>query len=150
MPRQFKIALICGAAVAAMVAGPEAKAETLLECGTHLMRSIVACGNCHTPKGPRGDIPSMELAGMAPMTKNLDFTANARNTTPDKETGIGAWTDTQIVIAIHEGQRPERQNHRAAHADRSLPRSLGSGCQCHRGAFTHGQADQECDPAIGL
>ena len=32
--------------------------------------------------------------------------ANAPNTRPDKETGIGAWTDTQIVIATHEGRRP--------------------------------------------
>ena len=48
----------------------------------------------------------MELAGMAPVTKNPDFMANAPNTTPDKETGIGAWTDTQIVIAIYEDRRP--------------------------------------------
>ena len=29
-------------------------AETPLERGTYLMQSIIACGNCHTPKGPNG------------------------------------------------------------------------------------------------
>jgi len=38
--------------------------ETLLERGTYLMRSIVACGNCHTPKNMKGqELPGMELAG---------------------------------------------------------------------------------------
>ena len=94
-------------AVAATAAMPSAQAETLLQRGIYLMRSIVACGNCHTPKGPRGDIPGMELAGMAPMQKNPSFTANAPNITQDRETGIGAWTDAQIVTAIREGRRPD-------------------------------------------
>ncbi|MBS29186.1 MAG: cytochrome C [Alphaproteobacteria bacterium] len=84
-----------------------ASAETLLERGTYLMESIVACGNCHTPKGPNGDIPGMELAGMAPFEKNPAFDANAPNITPDKETGIGNWTDAQIIASIREGKRPD-------------------------------------------
>ncbi len=35
------------------------------------------------------------------------FTAIAPNITQDKETGIGTWTDTQIVKAIREGTRPD-------------------------------------------
>jgi mono/diheme cytochrome c family protein len=35
-----------------------------------------------------------------------NFTANAPNITPDRETGIGAWTDAQIITAIREGRRP--------------------------------------------
>ncbi|MDA0787304.1 MAG: c-type cytochrome, partial [Proteobacteria bacterium] len=84
-----------------------ASAETLLERGTYLMQSVVACGNCHTPKGPNGDIPGMELAGMAPFEKNPGFDANAPNITQDKETGIGSWTDAQIVVSIREGKRPD-------------------------------------------
>lgn len=81
--------------------------ETPLERGTYLMRSIVACGNCHTPKGPNGELPGMELAGMAPMEVTPAFTANAPNITPDRETGIGSWTDEQIIDAIREGKRPD-------------------------------------------
>lgn len=84
-----------------------ANAETPLERGTYLMESVVACGNCHTPKGPTGDIPGMELAGMAPMEKTPGFDANAPNITPDRETGIGSWTDEQIIASIREGKRPD-------------------------------------------
>ena len=91
----------------AVTAPPQASAETLLERGTYLMQSIVACGNCHTPKGPNGEIPGMELAGMAPFEKTPAFDANAPNITPDKETGIGSWTDEQIIASIREGKRPD-------------------------------------------
>jgi mono/diheme cytochrome c family protein len=84
-----------------------ASAETLLERGTYLMRSIVACGNCHTPKGPKGEIPGMELAGMANLYVTDKIEANAPNITSDKDTGIGRWTDAQIIAAIREGRRPD-------------------------------------------
>jgi hypothetical protein len=29
------------------------------------------------------------------------------NLTPDKETGLGAWTDTQIIAALRTGQTPD-------------------------------------------
>jgi mono/diheme cytochrome c family protein len=35
------------------------------------------------------------------------MTAYAPNITQDKETGIGAWTDAQIVTAIRDGKRPD-------------------------------------------
>jgi mono/diheme cytochrome c family protein len=95
------------AAAAYLALAGSATAETLLERGTYLMQSIVACGNCHTPKGPTGDIPGMELAGMAPFEKNPAFDVNAPNITPDPETGIGNWTDAQIIKAIREGVRPD-------------------------------------------
>lgn len=89
-----------------LAAGAPARAETLLERGTYLMRGIVACGNCHTPKGPQGELPGMELAGSFLM-EIPEFTAYAPNITPDVETGIGGWSDAQIVAAIREGKRPD-------------------------------------------
>ena len=83
-----------------------ARAETPLERGTYLMRGVVACGNCHTPKGPDGaPIPGMELAGGFAIDAPV-FRAVASNITPDKETGIGAWTDQEIIDAIRNGRRP--------------------------------------------
>ena len=101
--RAFALALLGTLGLGSTVA----TAETLLERGTYLMQSIVACGNCHTPKGPNGDIPGMELAGMAPFEKTPAFDANAPNITQDKETGIGNWTDAQIIASIREGKRPD-------------------------------------------
>jgi mono/diheme cytochrome c family protein len=83
-----------------------AQAETLLERGTYLMKGVVACGNCHTPKDRGRPIKSKEQAGGFKFDEK-PFTAYASNITPDKETGIGKWTDAQIIRAIREGIRPD-------------------------------------------
>ena len=100
-------ARLIAVAACALFYGAPATAETPLERGTYLMRSIVACGNCHTPKGPKGELPGMELAGLPNLEVTPFITANAPNITPDKETGIGSWTDAQIATAIREGKRPD-------------------------------------------
>ena len=105
MPRSH---LPLAAAVAAsLTLASLASAETPLERGTYLMDSIVACGNCHTPKGPDGHaIADRELAGGEVLDTPV-FHAVSPNITPDKETGIGTWTDDQIVNAIRNGRRPD-------------------------------------------
>ena len=89
-----------------MLAGARAQAETPLERGNYLLKSIVACGNCHTPQGPNGPLPGMALAGGLRF-EEPPFTAIAPNITPDPDTGIGRWTDAQLVTAIREGRRPD-------------------------------------------
>jgi mono/diheme cytochrome c family protein len=86
--------------------GAPAGAETKLERGRYLVQSIVACGNCHTPQGPNGPQPGMELAGGLKIDDKV-FSAYTANLTPDRETGIGGWTDAQIASAIREGKRPD-------------------------------------------
>jgi hypothetical protein len=92
------------AAALGMVIGTAANAESRIERGRYLMQSIVACGNCHTPQGPNGPLPGMELAGGLKVVDEKPFTAIASNITPDRETGIGKWTDAQIITAIREGK----------------------------------------------
>ena len=91
--------------LAALAASP-ARAETALERGAYLINSIVACGNCHTPQGPDGPLPDMELAGGLVIQEEA-FTVHTPNITPDPETGIGTWTDAQIIAAIRDGRRPD-------------------------------------------
>lgn len=88
--------------VLSMAAAPAVpRAETPLERGTYLMKSIVACGACHTNPAPG----SSELAG-GQRFSDIAFTAHAANLTPDPETGIGAWTDEQVIAGFREGRRP--------------------------------------------
>lgn len=94
------------AVLAALAFAQTAVAETPLERGAYLMNGIVACGNCHTPQGPDGPVAGLELAGGTPITDPA-FTAYATNITPDPKTGIGRWTDAEIVTAIREGRRPD-------------------------------------------
>jgi len=106
MPYRNSLAALAAAFVVLPLAAPS-QAETLLERGTYLVNSVVACGNCHTPKGPEGELPGMELAGWADFFSVREFTARTPNLTPDPETGIGTWTDAQIITAIREGRRPD-------------------------------------------
>ena len=53
----------------------------------------------------------MELAGFPKLEVTPVFTANAPNITQDFESGIGSWTDAQIVTLIREGRRPEEDVH---------------------------------------
>ena len=99
MKKVFALVTVLAAAPFAQV-----QAETLLERGTYLMKSIVACGNCHTAKG--GPMAQHELAGGFQM-KEGPIDAVTPNLTPDKETGIGNWTDAQLMVAIRDGKRPD-------------------------------------------
>ena len=99
--RRWPLLLLAMAASAAT-----AQTQPRLERGAYLMQSIVACGNCHTPQGPNGPLPGRELAGGLVFDEK-PFTAHASNITPDPETGIGTWTDAQLVTAIREGKRPD-------------------------------------------
>jgi mono/diheme cytochrome c family protein len=82
-------------------------AETQVERGSYLVNTIMACGNCHTPRDPQGKlIPDKALSGGINFTTPA-FVATARNITPDRETGIGTWTDEEIKHALTQGTRPD-------------------------------------------
>jgi mono/diheme cytochrome c family protein len=100
--------LILGVALTlAPVFHPANAVETALDRGTYLMHSIVACGNCHTPKGPDGQpLTDQELSGGLVFDAPV-FRAVAPNITPDPDTGIGKWTDAQLIDAIRNGKRPD-------------------------------------------
>jgi hypothetical protein len=113
------------------VPGGTAPAEaTRVTRGEYLVR-VMLCNDCHTPfaMGPRGPEPDMtrmlsghpqdlqmppapKLAapwGMAGSVTNtawagpwgVSFTANL---TPDKETGLGEWTEEMFLAAIRTGR----------------------------------------------
>ena len=78
-----------------------------IERGRYLVESILGCGNCHTPKTPTGEsIASLNLSGSGLSFSIPPFTGTATNITPDRETGIGSWTDDEIKHAIVAGKRP--------------------------------------------
>jgi mono/diheme cytochrome c family protein len=74
--------------------------------GTEIVRSIALCGGCHTATN------GMELGGN-PTFKNS--TLPAPNLTPDP-TGIGTWTDAQIMNAFRNGI-----NGAGRHLDPTMP-----------------------------
>lgn len=95
-------------AVLAVLACPATQAaDPGLERGRYLVTTILACGNCHTPKAADGSpVPGQELAGGGVTLDLPPFAGGASNITPDRETGIGTWSRAEIKAAITTGQRP--------------------------------------------
>jgi mono/diheme cytochrome c family protein len=101
------------AAVAVVLMLEAAPAQTSsspsVERGKYLVEVLAACGNCHTPKGPEGDIRAKHMAGGFTFDEIFGV-ARSSNVTPDRETGIGAWSDAEIARAIREGKSRDGRN----------------------------------------
>lgn len=85
---------------------PMTQAEKL-ERGEYLT-TIAGCNDCHTPGTFYGDpdfgrkLAGSELGWVGPWG-----TSYARNLTPDPETGLGNWSEDDIVKTIRTGQRAD-------------------------------------------
>ena len=89
-----------------MLFASAALAQTPAERGAYLVNTIMTCQNCHTPKGP-GGVPQFDKDLSGGLTfDEPPFKVTASNITPDKESGIGAWSDADIRKALVEGVRP--------------------------------------------
>ncbi len=71
--------------------------------GDYLVR-IGHCMDCHTPLARGRPVPGMVGSGGRSFKGPWGETISA-NITPDKETGIGGWSDAQIKRAITKGKR---------------------------------------------
>jgi len=101
----FRIGIACG--ILLLTASNTAVAQTPVARGSYLVNTIMACGNCHTPRGADGKpIADRALAGGGLTLSTPAFTVTASNITPDLETGIGSWSDAEIKHALVEGMRP--------------------------------------------
>jgi mono/diheme cytochrome c family protein len=100
----FRIGIACGVLLWAI---QTASAQSQTERGSYLVNTIMACGNCHTPRDPDGKpVAERALSGGRTFTTPA-FTATAPNITPDAETGIGNWSDGEIRRALVAGTRPD-------------------------------------------
>ncbi len=78
-----------------------------IERGRYLVTTVMACGNCHTPKDAQGrPIAGREFSGGGIGFDIPPFLGVAANITPDRETGIADWTDDEIKRALTHGERP--------------------------------------------
>src|SRR5581483_5491274 len=73
-----------------------------VERGKYLVNTISICSDCHTPVGPTGFDFTKFLAG-----GQVDPDNYAPNITPDVDTGIGSWSQEQIVLLLKTGKKPD-------------------------------------------
>jgi len=101
-PALLAIGLAAGLTVAA------AKAETPVERGKYLA-TIGGCLDCHTPGYFFGKPDMTHYLGGSDVGFKVGELGIfvGPNLTPDKETGLGLWTDQQIMMALTSGVRPD-------------------------------------------
>ncbi|MEE8662892.1 MAG: c-type cytochrome [Acetobacter sp.] len=86
-------------AASGLSAHAEGTNSDLVKRGEYLTR-MSDCQVCHTAKD------GQPFAGGRPFNVKPFGTIYSPNLTPDKETGIGGWTDDQFVKAVREGVSP--------------------------------------------
>jgi len=114
------LALIAVAALAASCSGKKAETPSGAATGANTTSSMTpvqrgevvayasGCHDCHTPGALYG-APNFErlLSGSELGWQGPWGVTYARNLTPDPETGIGTWTDEEIVRALRSGVRKD-------------------------------------------
>jgi len=111
-PRHMLIPLALAAALFALgAAAPMKKGADAakIKRGEYLA-TVMGCGDCHTPGMLFGqpDV-SRALSGSELGWQGPWGVSYPRNLTPDPETGLGKWTEAQIVTAIRTGVRPDKR-----------------------------------------
>ena len=99
------IALVVTTSLAYAQLAPSAP-SVLVKRGDYLVNTIMTCGNCHTPKGPQGDIADKAFSGGLSWDEP-PFKVTASNITQDKDTGIGKWSAADIKKLLRTGVRPD-------------------------------------------
>lgn len=89
--------------------GPVAPPATdAVSRGRYLAR-MAGCFDCHTPMHHGRPVKGMEGAGGSRFQEgdaDHRFDAFAPNLTPDRETGLGTYSDAEIALAITQGKAP--------------------------------------------
>ena len=103
MPRDVprKIAVRVFAAAAILAAPAAAAGPDEITRGEYLA-AAAGCADCHTDTKNGG----RPYAGGRPLTTPFG-TFYAPNITPDAKTGIGNWSDDDIVTLLKDGQTPD-------------------------------------------
>jgi mono/diheme cytochrome c family protein len=98
-----------GLAIAlAALASPASAEPAQVERGRYLV-TLSGCSDCHTPGGLLGASDKTRMLGGSDVGFAIPGVGVyvGGNLTPDKETGLGAWTDAQVIAAITQGKLPD-------------------------------------------
>jgi mono/diheme cytochrome c family protein len=79
----------------------------LVARGEYIVRNVAVCGHCHAADPQKN--PDGPLSGGLAFRNWRIGTVRASNLTPDNETGLGLWSEAEIVRAIRNGE--DREGH---------------------------------------
>jgi mono/diheme cytochrome c family protein len=83
-------------------------ADPAVERGKYLV-NVAGCNDCHTPGYFLGKPDVARFLGGSEVGFEIPGLGvfHGPNLTPDKETGLGGWTDAQVLTALQKGTRPD-------------------------------------------
>ncbi len=130
------IILCLGLIISINIRSVESQNDTV-ERGKYLVDAVAACGHCHTPRigadydmkkylaghpedapHPRYDFSMMQQGIFLLVSPQLSVfsgpfgTSFATNLTPDKETGLGEWTEKMFIDAMRTGHHQGNKDNR--------------------------------------
>lgn len=130
------VVLVAGAVIALNIRSVESQSDRV-QRGKYLVDAVAACGYCHTPRTGADYNMNMYLAGhpagqpsprynfrmiregifivTAPQLSAFSGafgTSFASNLTPDKETGLGEWTEEMFIKAMRTGRHQGVESNR--------------------------------------
>ena len=134
----FSLTILCIGVIIGIGIRTVDSQNDMVERGKYLVDAVAACGHCHTPRAgaeynmamylaghpanashPRYDINMMQqsiflLASPLLTAFSAPFgTSFSSNLTPDKETGLGEWTEKMFIDAMrtgyHQGNKDNRK-----------------------------------------
>jgi mono/diheme cytochrome c family protein len=101
--------MIVGAlALAAPLPSPALADDAQVARG-HYLVTIAGCSDCHTPGALLGSPDMKRYLGGSDVGFAIPGAGVfvGENLTPDKDTGLGKWTDDQVIAAFRTGKTPE-------------------------------------------
>ena len=106
---KFPIVCLTAAALAAWTAS-SARAQDQVDRGKYLA-TFGGCTDCHTPGYFFGKPDEKRYLGGSEVGFEIPGLGvfHGPNLTPDKETGLGNWSNDEIVAALQTGVRPDKR-----------------------------------------
>lgn len=93
---------------------PDPDKEERWNRGAYLVEALSHCGECHTPRWPWGaSKQALALAGNPEGPEG----GSVPNITPDRKTGIGKWSESDLVWYLQTGGTPDGDYAGGAMAD---------------------------------
>jgi mono/diheme cytochrome c family protein len=100
--------LVVGLVAAAPLPSPASADDAQIARGRYLV-TISGCSDCHTPGALLGSPDMKRYLGGSDVGFAIPGAGVfvGENLTPDKTTGLGSWTDSQIIAAFRTGKTPD-------------------------------------------